>query len=187
VTDPERPHAPRASDVSLADLTPEVYAELKRIASLVARRIPHATLGTTALLHEAWLKLKSASGLSITSREHFVALVVRTVRQVAVDSARRRLTLKRNAALRVDVSMDDMPGSDTAAEVTIAADQAIDALQAHDPRAARILEMRYFARMTIAETAAELGLSSATVERAQAYGEAWLHRWMAGVKGNARG
>lgn len=152
--------------------------ELKRIASKIARRSPNPTLCTTALLHEAWLKLRKASRLEIGSRDHFVALVIRALREAAIDAARRRLALKRGPGALVDVAIDELPARQADAEITIAVHQALLALEQEEPRAAAVLEARYFGRMSIQEVADEFGLSISTVERSMSLGKTWMARWM---------
>lgn len=172
------PARSESSRLALERLDEAVYVELKRIASRVARRTPHSTLNTTALLHEAWLKLRKASRLEIGSREHFVALVIKALREAATDAARRRLARKRNAGSPVEIPLDDLPIRQAEAETLLAVHEALSALAQDDERAARVMEARYFGRLSVQEIADEFRLSVSSVERGLAFGKAWLARWL---------
>jgi RNA polymerase sigma-70 factor, ECF subfamily len=165
-------------------LIPLVYDELRRRAASALRpeRAQH-TLTPTALVHEAYLRLVDQSLPTFESRRHFYGIAARVMRQVLVDHARARMAAKRNLgreALPLDESIP--VGSETAADV-LALDDALGALAALDPAKARLVELRYFAGLTIEETAEMLGVSPATVKGEWALARAWLHREIAGGDG----
>ncbi|GJG86789.1 DNA-directed RNA polymerase sigma-70 factor [Gemmatimonadetes bacterium T265] len=151
-----------------------VYAELRRLARLVRRGQPGATLSSTALVHEAYLKLVPAADQEWRGRAHFFALAARAMRQVLVDAARARLRAKRGGGAQL-VTLD---GAAAAAplrpEHLIALDAALERLAALEPRHARVVECRYFAGLTAEETAALLDVSVPTVNRDWRAARAWL-------------
>jgi RNA polymerase sigma factor (TIGR02999 family) len=165
----------QGDDAALQRLVPLVYQELRRVASarLRAERPGHI-LQTTALVHEAYLRLVDLDRLNVRNRAHLLALAARLMRQVLVDHARRSRAHKRAGAT---ISVDDVsiptepPGVDV-----LALDEALDDLMAVDPRLSRIVELKFFAGLTISETAQALGISTATVERDWTVARAWLHR-----------
>lgn len=172
-----------SSAPSLDQLDEAVYSDLKRIASRLSRRLPSATLGTTGLLHESWMKLRKAARLDIGSREHFTALVIKAVREATTDAARKRMARKRAWGVPSDLLPDELPARQAEADVTLAVHQALLSLEQVDARAARVVEARYFARMTSQETADAFGLSVSTVERALAVGKAWIGRCLGDREG----
>ena len=148
------------------------YQELKRIAraQMAGERAGH-TLQPTALVHEAYLKLADGASIDWQDRTHFFAVSARVIRQVLVDSARRR-----NAARRDARGAEPLTLSVTEDIVDLhALDQALHRLEALDATQARVVELRYFAGLTIAETAHSMELSTATVERAWRAARAWLY------------
>lgn len=151
-----------------------VYAELRHLAHQVRGRREGATLNTTALVHEAYLKLASSPSLNVKSREHFFALAARAMRQIVVDAARRQRADKRGwgaVFVTLDESAEEQP---LRAERLLALDDALARLEAVDTRSAQVVEQRVFAGLTAAETAALLGVSRPTVERAWRAARAWL-------------
>jgi RNA polymerase sigma factor (TIGR02999 family) len=168
---------PQASD-SLVRL---VYAELRRQAQLVLRREGDGhTLQPTALVHEAWLRLGGQAEARWESRTQFFAIAALTMRRVLLDHARTRLALKRGGGA-VRVSLGDAgravaePNALDAVDV-IALDDALHRLAVLDPQKARLVDLRYFAGLSIPETAAVLGVSVATVGREWAIARMWLRR-----------
>jgi RNA polymerase sigma factor (TIGR02999 family) len=169
----------RAGDRDAADrLMPLVYDELRRIAR---RRLAgsHQTLQTTALVHEAYLKLAEHSRLAVQDRQHFFALAARAMRQLVVDHARRRTAGKRGGDVRM-VALDDVqvPMDDRADEM-LALDEALERLSALDETLSRIVELRYFAGLSVEETADALGCSTRTVKRDWRKARAFLHHELA--------
>jgi RNA polymerase sigma factor (TIGR02999 family) len=168
-----RPRAPRVDDnrrtkapVALDQLMPLVYEELKRIAHHQLRvNESRATLSTTELVHEAFLKLAGDAGADWDGRAHFFGAASRAMRQVLVDFARRRTAAKRGGGLE-RVSLGD---GDAALEIELdeilALDEALDQLDAVDPRLRQVVELRFFAARSEAEIARMLGVSPRTVER----------------------
>ena len=167
---------------ALDRLMPLVYDELRRVAHarLRAEASGHV-LQTTALVHEAYLRLLDLDRLSLQNRAHLLALAARLMRQILVDQARRRHALKRGGQLRI-TALDD-------ATSHVAAPPAVDVLALHealteltslDARLADVVEMKFFAGLTIDETADALDVSAATVERDWTVARAWLHQRLSG-------
>jgi RNA polymerase sigma-70 factor, ECF subfamily len=154
-----------------------VYAELRRIARRhLAREEPGHTLQTTALVHEAYLRLLGQKGVDWHDRAHFFALASTMMRRVLVDSARARLAGKR-AHHETPLSVaTGLPTADGREVELLDLDRALDLLAREHPRAARIVEMRFFAGLENREIAAVLELSERTVERDWSFARAWLRR-----------
>ena len=163
-------------------LLPSVYAELRTLARLVRRGPSCETLNTTALVHEAYLRLaQSVAGQSFEGRSHFLGVAARAMRHVLVDHARRRSAVKRGGALdRIDLS-ETLVGSPAEAPDAhvVMLDRALRRLEALDARKARVVEYRFFGEMSVEETAAALGISTATVKRDWRFAQAWLYRALA--------
>ncbi len=158
-----------------------VYNELYAIAaSSRSGRRADETLSTTALVHEAYIKLVDGDKLDFDGRAHFFSAAARAMRQVLVDNARRKSRAKRGGgekALRLGPDLD--VASPAASEDVVALDEALRLFETFDPRAARVVECRYFAGLSLEETAAALELSLSTVKREWAAARAWLHRALA--------
>jgi RNA polymerase sigma factor (TIGR02999 family) len=161
-------HAWRAGESHALDrLVPLVYDELKVIASRhLARERPGHTLTTAALVHEAYLELLGQSAVEWQDRVHFYAIASRTMRRVLVWHARRRNAAKRGAGrlLTLDEHLVVSSDDDDAAEL-LALDDALERLEAADPRLCRVVECRHFGGLSVEETAMALGISPATVKR----------------------
>jgi RNA polymerase sigma factor (TIGR02999 family) len=141
-----------------------LYDELHALAHRQVRRSrPGATLSTTALLHEAYLKLEGVD--RVAGREHFFALAARAMRQVLVDHARERAAQKRGGGKIVVTLGGDEPAVEADADELLALDSALSELASVDGRLARVVELRFFAGLSVEETAAALGTSTATVKR----------------------
>ena len=165
-----------------------VYAELRRQAQLVLRREDEGhTLQPTALVHEAWLRLGDQQDARWESRTQFFAIAAQMMRRVLLDHARTRHALKRGgAAVQVSLGDGDFFAVETGARPTpgtsldpldvIALDDALIRLAVLDPQKARLVELRYFAGLSIPETAATLGVSTATIGREWAIARMWLRR-----------
>jgi RNA polymerase sigma factor (TIGR02999 family) len=159
------------------ELMPLVYAELKRIAGayLSEERQGH-TLQVTALVHEAYLRLLQYREPRFESRKHFYAAAAQAVRRILVDHARRRAAGKRDPAdLPPDAGVILPTGTDV-----LALDEALNLLQESDPEKVRIVELRYFAGLSVPEVAEITGISQATVKRQWAVAKAWLYRTLHG-------
>jgi RNA polymerase sigma factor (TIGR02999 family) len=165
----------RGDEAALERLIPAVYQELHRVASahLRSERSNH-TLQTTALVHEAYVRLVGLDRMTLQNRTHFFAMAARLMREILVDHARRKLALKRGGGATV-IALDDVAVGDENAFIDVLAlDEALTELASLDQRLSRVVELRYFAGLTIAETADALGVSSATVERDWTVARAWL-------------
>jgi RNA polymerase sigma factor (TIGR02999 family) len=167
---------------ALDRLTPLVYAELHRMARRHMRTERENTLQTTALVHEAYLRLVDAKGLACQDRTHFFALSAQVMRRILVDAARARVAAKRGGdAPPLDhseaINLDEIAGnaSQKSAEV-LALDQALDDLARVDARKARVIELRFFGGLSVEETAEVLQISPQSVMRDWKLARAWLVR-----------
>lgn len=158
------------------------YEELRRLARAVRTNRPDATLCTTELVHEAWLKLRDVSRLGIEDPEHVKRIIGRAMRQVLVDGARRRLVRTAHDRTRSVGAPTDGSGTpdDVLAAAVIDLDRAIATLAEMDPRRAAVVECRFFAGMDVEETARALGVGTATVKRDWRVARAWLAQELAG-------
>ena len=162
---------------SMDRLLPLVYDELHRIAHrhLALEHVGH-TLVTTALVHEAYLRLVDQTRVRWVDRSHFFAVAARVMRRVLVDYARRYRAAKRGAGARpVDLDAVEVPLAERS-ESLIALDEALERLADLNPRLSRIVECRFFAGMTEEETAEALGVTERTVRRDWVKARGWLSR-----------
>ena len=168
-----------AGDAHASDeLVRLVYDELRRQARIALRREGEGhTLQPTALVHEAWLRLGDQRDARWESRAQFFAVAAQAMRRVLVDHARTRRALKRGAGA-VQVSLGDADRAASAHDVVdvLALDDALARLAVLDPEKARLVDLRYFAGLSIPEAAAALGVSPATVGREWAVARMWLRR-----------
>jgi RNA polymerase sigma factor (TIGR02999 family) len=167
---------------ALDQIFPLVYDELRRLAAsrLRGERESH-TLQTTALVHEAYLRLVGKPRAQVRDRSHFFAIAAQAMRRVLLDSARRRHAGKRDGGAAFPLGAGDavtVPDRDL-----IALDDALAALASVDPRQAKVVELRYFGGLTAAEAATALEVSEATVQREWRAAKLWLRREMAGSPG----
>jgi RNA polymerase sigma factor (TIGR02999 family) len=165
---------------ALDRLLPLVYAELRAIADRAVFRAPTATLQPTEIVHEAFLRLIGQRA-GFHNRGHFFALAAQAMRRLLIDRARARLADKRGGAAERVTLHDELPSQppqDVDVDV-IALDHALASLEALDARQARIVELRYFAGLTVEETAEAVLLSPATVKREWALARAFLFRSLA--------
>lgn len=157
-----------------------VYGELHGIArGLMARERADHTLQPTALVHEAWLRLVDAGSLAFKDRAHFLGIAARSMRQILVDHARGRAAAKRGGDRRRVTLVDDLLAGEERALELLALDEAMTRLADLDARAARVAEGRIFAGMTVAELAADLEVSTRTVEGDWTMARLWLGRELA--------
>ena len=160
-----------------AELMNEVYGELKRLATKFLRRERKGhTLQATALVHEAFIKLAGNNKLEFTDRAHFFAIASRVMRRVLIEHARARATGKRGGGrtkieLREDAALEQAPSIDI-----LILDHVLKRLAKLDRRKSRIVELRFFAGLTIEETAEVLGVGIATTKEHWALAKAWLKR-----------
>ena len=167
----------RGDDRAYDQLFALVYQELRRIASRQLRReAPGRTLYTTALVHEAYLKLAHDGEIAAEERGHFMGIAARAMRQILVDHARTRKAHKRGGGQRHTSLTNHEPGVNVSYEELLALDSALDRLGTVDPRLRKVVEHRYFAGLSGKETAEALGVTERTVERDWAKARAWLYR-----------
>jgi len=165
------------------EVLPLVYGELRRIAARELRRSRgDQTLQATAVVHEVYLRLSGHEGFRLSSRSHFFALAAKLIRQIFVEHARRQHRLKRGGrATRVTLTeaagLVEPRGPDL-----LAVDEALEKLEALDPRKAAIVELRFFAGLTLEETAEQLGVSPETVSREWRRARAWLSKELEGER-----
>jgi RNA polymerase sigma factor (TIGR02999 family) len=169
---------PRAAE----QLLPLVYEELRKLAAQrLAQEKPGQTLQATALVHEAYLRLVDAEKVQRwDSRGHFFAAAAEAMRRILVESARRKGRHRHGGGrLRQALDLDALAAQEPADEL-LALHDALEQLAAHDPLKARLVELRFFAGLTLAEAARCLGISLSTADRAWRYARAWLYAAMDG-------
>lgn len=165
----------RGNPAALNQLLPLVYAELRRIASRQLRRERTGhTLQPTALVHEAYLRLVGLDRMTLQNRTHFFAVAARLMREILVDHARRKNAVKRGRGITIVTLNDTIAGNEQGIVDVLALDEALTDLASLDERLCRVVELRFFAGLSIAETTDALGVSSATVERDWTVAKAWL-------------
>jgi RNA polymerase sigma factor (TIGR02999 family) len=162
----------------LDPLFARVYDELRGLAHRVRGGRSGETLNTTALVHEAYLKLFPSRQLEWQNRAHFFAVAARAMRQVLVDAARHRQAQKRGGDVRLVTLGDDGHAAPLPLEELIALEDALTRLAALDDRRVRVVELRFFTGLTVPEIAEVLGVSVPTVEREWRSARAWLMREM---------
>jgi RNA polymerase sigma factor (TIGR02999 family) len=172
---------------ALDALFPLVYGELSELAHrLRTRWRGDLTLNTTALVHEAYVKLAGRNRVRAESRAHFLALAAKAMRHILVNYARDRRAQKRGGGSEI-VPLDETLASGQSglsgkqADELVALDDALRALGQIDPRQSQVVECRFFGGMTVDETAAAVGVSPRTVKREWAVAQAWLARRMGGT------
>ncbi len=175
----------KAGDRSAFDeIFPLVYDELHQAAERQRRRWSgDETLNTTALVHETYLRLVDQSAPEWQCRSHFLAVASRAMRQVLIDYSKRKRAAKRGGRraslplheIEAALAVAKDPGA-AGDEALVALDDSLRRLESLDRRQGRIVECRFFGRMTIQDTAAALGISPATVKRGWAMAQAWLYR-----------
>ena len=164
---------------ALDRVLPIVYDELKVLAASYLRSESAGhTLQTTGLVHEAYVRLVGQRQTTWQNRSHFFGIAAQAMRQILVDHARRRRALKRGGGKAVTLD-DDAAASDADLDEILSIDEALQRLAALDPRQVRIVELRYFAGLSIEDTAESLGISPATVKRDWLSAKAWLQRELA--------
>ena len=160
---------------ALDERVPLVYEGLRRIAhDRVHYERSEVSLNTTALVHEAYLKLVDVRRARFRDRAHFLAMGSRVMRRLLVDHARARRAAKRGGGIAALELAEDIEFSDERAHVITELDEALARLGAVDPRRSDMLEQRYFGGLSLEETAEVLGVSLATVKRDLRFARAWL-------------
>jgi RNA polymerase sigma factor (TIGR02999 family) len=154
-----------------------VYGELKQLAKAYLRReLPNHSVPPTALVHEAYLKLVDQRRVRWQNRHHFFGIAAQAMRRILVDRSRAQKAAKRGGAeLRLEPLNGDAVQEPTSVDV-LALDEALTRLRAIEPRWSRLVDLRYFAGLTVEETAEVLGVSPATVKRDWSLARAWLFR-----------
>jgi len=166
---------------SLDKLMPVVYDELRRQAARYLRREqPGHTLQTTALIHEAYVRLVDQHNVQWQNRAHFFGIAAQMMRRILVDHARTKKRAKRGGS-DIKISLDDatvmVKGQDLD---VVAVDEALTRLAKIDEQQSRVVELRFFSGLTVEETAEVMGISPATVKRDWSMAKAWLHRELSG-------
>lgn len=169
----------RAGEAGALDrLVPLVYEDLRRIARRQARAGGGLSLDTTALVHEAYLKMVEQSRLQANDRGHLLAICARAMRQYVIGQARQRLADKRGGGAR-PVTLDSAPiAVQDQADQLVLIEQALQHLDQLDERLVRVFECRYFAGLSEPETAEALGVPLRTVQRDWMRARAWLRDWI---------
>ena len=170
----------RGDATALERLTPRVYLELRRLAGrFMARRSPGETIQATALVHEAYLRLVTLEDVDWQDRAHFFACSAQIMRRIMLDAARKRVAAKRGGGAP-RVNLDEIPDVSSArAREIIALDDALTTLADEHSRKARVVELRFFAGLSVEETAAVLKVSEDTVKRDWRLAKLWLRDHLA--------
>ena len=170
---------------ALDSIVPIVEAELRRLARIyMSRERREHTLQPTALVNEVFLKLVDAAGIRWQDRAHFFGISARLMRRVLVDHARARGYQKRGGDVqRVTLDGQDIAAADNQVDL-LALDRALDGLAAVDERKCKVVEMRFFAGLTVEETAAALHVSEDTIKRDWRIAKLWLLKFLEGDRGS---
>jgi RNA polymerase sigma-70 factor (ECF subfamily) len=173
---------------ALENLMPLVYNELRRLARLKLLRLEqNPTIEPTSLVHDAYIRLIDQNRVNWQNRAHFFAIAAETMRRILVDHARSRLRKKRGGG-RKQVSLESaLVASDLKDFNLLALNDALDRLAAIDEKQARIIELRFFAGLSIEDTATVMKISPRTVKREWAMARAWLYREMKVLSPSGRG
>ena len=171
------------NQAAFGELLPLVYDELHRLAERQRRRwTGNETLDTTALVHEAWLRLAGQSAPEWRSHAHFLAVAATAMRQILIDYARRQCAARRGGRRphvplhEVEAALQADPSAGAGDEILVALDESLGRLKERNERQMRIVECRFFGGMSVEETAEALHISPATVKRGWAMAQAWLYR-----------
>jgi RNA polymerase sigma factor (TIGR02999 family) len=165
-------------------LMPLIYSELRRMAgSFMQRERPGHTLQATALVNEVYMRLAGGATVPWQNRAHFFGIAAHAMREVLLDYARRHIAGKRGGkdAQKVDIDVE-LRGVSPKIENVIVIDEALQRLERIDPRQSRLIELRFFAGLSVEETAEVMGVSPVTIKREWRSAKAWLHRELAAVR-----
>jgi RNA polymerase sigma factor (TIGR02999 family) len=174
--------AMRSGEATPDELIRVVYHELRELAAKkLAREMPGNTLEATALVHETYLRL-GGDGQKWENRRHFFAAAAEAMRRILVESARRRQSHKRGGQLSRRELDDGVAAIPVVSDDVLAVDEALEKLALVDDEAARLVKYRYFAGLTIPETAEVLGISPRTADRVWAFARAWLYEEISGQR-----
>lgn len=181
VQEPEAFQSITSGPVSTDRLLPVVYEELRRLArAAMAKEPPGHTLQPTALVHQAYLRLVENGGKQWNGRGHFFCAAAQAMRRILVERARKYQCVKHGAGRQRWQLESAQLASDGMDFDLLALDEALDKLREIDARKSEIVALRYFAGLTIEETAAALGLSETVIKGEWRYAKAWLHRELSG-------
>ena len=171
--------AVECGEAKAEELLPLVYDELRRVAAArLAQERPGQTLQPTALVHEAWLRISAMQRQRWRGQQHFLAAAAEAMRRILVENARRKQRAKHGGDWqRIELASLELPTTMPAEEI-LALSEALDKLEAANPRAAELVKLCFFAGLTQAQAANEVGVSVATAERTWAFARAWLYREM---------
>jgi len=172
----------KGDSAALEALVPLVYDELRRLArSYLSREKPGHTLSSTALVHEAYLRMVKQKDVTWQNRAHFFGVAARMMRRILVDHARKHKFAKRGGGA-MTLSLDEAVAPAPERELDLVAlDDALEALAKLDERQSRMVELRFFGGLSIEETSEVLGVSAPTVKRQWASARAWLYREISGM------
>ncbi len=165
----------RGDEEALKDVMPLVYEDLRLIARRHLGRVQTPIVQSGSLAHEAYLKLIQSRGIRCNNRQHFLALCSQMIRRILVDHARKRGSGKRGGPLQVPLDAAFLGSRARGVEVE-ALDAALNSLARTDPRKARVVELRFFGGLNVAETAEVLEISEETVTRDWRMAKTWLFR-----------
>jgi RNA polymerase sigma factor (TIGR02999 family) len=158
-----------------------VYDDLRTLAGAkMAGEMPGQTLDATALVHEAYLRLAGDQGQSFANRRHFFGAAAEAMRRILVENARRKGRAKHGGGRRRENADLDTLSAGAPAEELLNLHEALEQFKAHDPLKASLVELRFFAGLTLAEAAECLNISLSTADRAWRYARAWLYTAMSG-------
>ena len=166
-------------------LMPLIYSELRRMAgSYMQRERPAHTLQATALVNEVYMRLAGGASVPWQSRAHFFGIAARAMREVLLDYARSHIAGKRGGkdAQKVDIDAEQLRGLSPKIENVIAIDEVLQRLERIDPRQSRLIELRFFAGLSVEEAAEVMGVSPVTIKREWRLAKAWLHRELETVR-----
>jgi RNA polymerase sigma factor (TIGR02999 family) len=171
----------RGDKESLDQLMPIVYDELRRQAARYLRREKAGhTLQTTALIHEAYVRLVDQRNVQWQNRAHFFGIAAQMMRRILVDHARSKKRAKRGGSeIRVSLGDAEVAAKDQDLDV-VALDEALERLARIDEQQSRVVELRFFSGLSVEETAEVMGISKSTVKRDWSMAKAWLHRELSG-------
>ncbi|MGA3091031.1 MAG: ECF-type sigma factor [Terriglobales bacterium] len=166
-------------DAALDALLPLIYDELRRVAHrCLQREQPGHTLQSTALVHEAYLRLVDQQPSQLHNQAHFFAVAARLMRQILVDHARSRRAVKRDYGCKISLEDEEVEIPHKRDLDLLALDDALNELSRMDSQQARIVELRFFSGLSIEDTSRVLGISPATVKRDWATARLWLYSTM---------
>jgi RNA polymerase sigma factor (TIGR02999 family) len=173
----------KGDEQALEALAPVLYQELRRLArNYMKRERPDHTLQSTALVHEAYMRLVDQR-VVWKGREHFFAIAAQMMRRILVDHAKKNQSAKRGSGARPLSLAEPQEVSAKPDKDLVALDEALKRLETHDPQRSRIIELRFFGGLSNEESAVVLGISPATVQRQWAGARAWLYRELSRKEG----